>query len=310
MKKIILTFTLAVFIFNGINAQVTEKEDALKKANTDTTEGWKKGGMFALTFGQSSFTNWVAGGINSITLNGISNLFANYKKENLSWENTLDLGYGFQKLGAKDNSQIQKTNDKFDFSSKLGIKATDKLNYAVLMNFKTQFTNGFNYPDDSAIISGFMAPAYLLFAAGIDYRPNKNLSVFFAPLTSKTTFVRNQELSNAGAYGVEAGKNVRSEFGGYFKAVYTKDIMKNVNLNTKLGLFSNYLNNPQNIDINWEVLLAMKINKYLTANLSTQLLYDDDILVPIDTNGDGFNNGTGKRIQFKEILGIGFSVNF
>ncbi len=304
MKKLILTFIFAGLIFGSINAQVTEKEDALKKANTDTINGWKKGGMFALTFGQSSFTNWAAGGINSVTLNGISNLFANYKKDKLSWDNTLDLGYGIQNLGKDESKSTQKTDDKFDFSSKLGIKATDKLYYAALMNFKTQFTNGYNYPDDSTVISGFMAPGYLLFAAGIDYRPNKNLSVFIAPATSKTTFVNNQTLADAGAYGVEAGKKVRSEFGGYFKAVYSKDIMKNVNLNTKLGLFSNYLHNPQNIDVDWEVLLAMKINKFLTANLSTQLLYDDDILVPLE------GGGTGKRIQFKEILGIGFSVKF
>ncbi len=301
-----------VTIFAGqfLSAQVSEKEDALKKVNTDTINGWKKGGMFALTFGQSSFTNWAAGGINNISVNGIANLFANYKKDNLTWDNNLDLGYGMQKLGKGVDKSTQKTDDKLDFSSKLGIKAAEKLYYAALMNFRTQFTNGYNYPDDSTVISGLMAPGYLLFAAGIDYKPNKNLSVFIAPLTSKTTFVSNQTLADAGAYGVEPGKNIRNEFGGYLKAVYTKDIMKNVNLNTKLGLFSNYLHNPQNIDVNWEVLLGMKINKYLTATLNTQLLYDDDILVPVDTNGDGINNGTGKRVQFKEILGIGFSVKF
>lgn len=310
MKKIIIITLVTIFAGQFLSAQVSEKEDALKKVNTDTINGWKKGGMFALTFGQSSFTNWAAGGINNISVNGIANLFANYKKDNLTWDNNLDLGYGMQKLGKGVDKSTQKTDDKLDFSSKLGIKAAEKLYYAALMNFRTQFTNGYNYPDDSTVISGLMAPGYLLFAAGIDYKPNKNLSVFIAPLTSKTTFVSNQTLADAGAYGVEPGKNIRNEFGGYLKAVYTKDIMKNVNLNTKLGLFSNYLHNPQNIDVNWEVLLGMKINKYLTATLNTQLLYDDDILVPVDTNGDGINNGTGKRVQFKEILGIGFSVKF
>ncbi len=310
MKKIIFITLFTLFAGQFLSAQVSEKEDALKKTNTDTINGWKKGGMFALTFGQSSFTNWAAGGINNISVNGITNLFASYKKDNLTWDNTLNLAYGIQVLGKGDNKSTQKTDDKLDFSSKLGIKATDKLYYAALMNFRTQFTNGYNYPDDSTVISTFMAPGYLIFAAGIDYKPNKNLSVFFAPLTSKTTFVSDQILADAGAYGVEAGEKIRNEFGGYLKAVYTEDIMKNVNLNTKLGLFSNYLNNPQNIDVNWEVLVGMKINKYITANLSTQLLYDDDILVPVDTNNDGTNDGTGKRIQFKEILGVGFSVKF
>ena len=310
MKKIIVLTLITVYFGSVLSGQVTEKEDVLKKMNTDTVNGWKKGGMFALTFGQNSFVNWAAGGINSISVNGAANLFANYKKDNFSWENNLDFGYGIQKQGKKDNTLTQKTDDKFDFASKLGIKATDKLFYAALMNFRTQFTNGYNYPDNTTVISAFMAPGYLLFAAGIDYKPIKNLSVFIAPVTSKTTFVIDQTLSDAGAYGVDAGKSVRSEFGGYLKAVYVKDIMKNVSFNTKLGLFSNYFHNPQNIDVNWEVLLGMKINKYLTANLSTQMLYDDDILVPVDTNGDGINNGTGKRIQFKEIFGIGFSVKF
>ncbi len=310
MKKIILITIFTFLSSYFISAQVTEKEDVLKKINTDTISGWKKGGMFAFTFGQSSFTNWAAGGINNISVNGITNLFASYKKDNLTWDNTLNLAYGIQILGKGEDKSTQKTDDKLDFSSKLGIKATDKLYYAALMNFRTQFTDGYNYPDDSTVISTFMAPGYLIFAAGIDYKPNKNLSVFLAPLTSKTTFVSNQTLADAGAYGVEAGEKIRSEFGGYFKASYTEDIMENVNLNTKLGLFSNYLHNPQNIDVNWEVLIGMKINKYITANLSTQLLYDDDILVPVDTNNDGTNDGTGKRIQFKEILGVGFSVKF
>ncbi len=303
MKKITI-LTLLILTGLYLSAQVTEKENDLKKVSTDTINGWKKGGMITFTFGQSSFTNWASGGINNISVNGLAGLFANYKKDNLTWGNNLDIGYGLQVLGTGDAKNTQKTDDRFDFSSKLGLKAADKLYYAALMNFKTQFTNGYAYPNDSVAISGFMAPGYLLFAAGIDYRPTGALSVFIAPLTSKNTFVNNQDLADAGAYGVDPGKNVRSEFGGYLKAVYTKDIMKNVNLNTKLGLFSNYLHNPQNIDVDWEVLLGMKINKYITANISTQLLYDDDIMVPLE------NGGTGKRVQFKEILGIGFSMKF
>ncbi len=310
MKKFFLAILATAFIFNSMNAQITDAEKALKSASNDTINGWKTGGMFSLTFGQSSFTNWAAGGINNISLNGIAGLFANYTKDNLSWNNNLDLGYGLQRLGIKDNAKTQKTDDKLELSSKLGLKATDKLNYALLMNFKTQFSNGYNYPNDSMAISGFMSPGYLVFAAGIDYLPMKELSVFFAPVTSKFTFVNDQKLADAGAFGVDPGKKSRAEFGGYLKLNYTREIFKNVNFNTKLSLFSNYLHNPQNIDVDWEVLIGMKINKFLTASINTQLLYDDDIYVPIDTNGDGINNGLGKRIQFKEILGIGLSFKF
>lgn len=310
MKKITLLLLIAVLTIGSNFAQITDKEGALKTVSKDTTDGWEKGGMFALTFGQSNFTNWAAGGINTLSLNGLVGLFANYKQGKLTWDNNLDLGYGIQKQGKNSSSMIMKTDDRLNFASKLGLKATDKLYYAALLDFKTQFTNGYNYPNDSVEISGFLAPGYLLVALGIDYRPNKDLSVFVAPLTSKTTIVNNQKLANIGAFGVDSAKNIRNEFGGYLKAVYKKEVVKNVSLITKLGLFSNYLNNPQNIDVDWEVLLGMKINKYITANLSTQLLYDHDIDIYLQDK-DGLPTGeVSKRIQFKEILGIGFSVKF
>ena len=310
MKKTLIILLVGIFTFNNISAQITEKEADLKTVSKDSTDGWEKGGVFSLTLGQTGFsTYWAAGGINSVSINGLAGLHANYKKGKLTWDNTLDIGYGKQIQGEKDSRDYLKINDKLDFASKLGLKATDKIYYAALLNFKTQFENGYTYPDDSTVISTFLAPGYLLVAAGIDYKPNKNLSVFFAPLTSKTTIVSYQPLADAGAFGVEPGENIRNEFGGYLKAAYTKDIAKNINLNTKIDFFSNYLNEPQNIDINWEVLIAMKVNKYISANISTQLIYDHDVKFDIPNESD---NGThkGARAQFKELLGIGFTINF
>lgn len=311
MKKIFIVILVGIFSINNISAQIKEKEADLKTVSKDTTDGWKKGGVFSLSFGQAGFsTYWSAGGINSISINGLAGLHANYKKGNLFWDNTLDLGYGKQIQGKGDNLTYLKINDKLDFASKLGIKATDKIYYAALLNFKTQFEDGYTYPDDSTLISTFLAPGYLLFAAGIDYKPNKNLSVFFAPLTSKTTIVGYQPLADAGAFGVEPGENIRNEFGGYLKAAYTKDVAKNINLNTKIDFFSNYLNEPQNVDINWEVLIAMKVNKYISANISTQFIYDHDIKFDIADDAGILTGNKGPRAQFKELLGVGFTFKF
>jgi hypothetical protein len=295
MKKIIFIFAFITCYINYNFAQITEKEGDLKKVSGDTTDGWDKGGMVSLTFGQASFTNWSAGGMNSISVNGLSNLFGNYKKGKLTWDNTLDIGYGFQRQGKKENVNLLKTDDKIDFATKLGFKATDKIYYAALVNFKTQFTEGFNYPDPIPI-SSFLAPGYLLAAIGIDYKPNKYFSAFIAPLTSKSTIVNNDSLSLVGAFGVDPGKSTRIEFGGYIKAAFSKDLTKNINLTTKIDVFSNYLNNPiGQQDVNWELLLSMKINKYMSANISTQVLYDQDVI---------------QKTQVKEILGIGFSYKF
>ncbi len=322
MKKISI-FIFLWFSFGVISAQVTEKEADLKKFSGDTLTGWKTGGMFSINFGQSALSEqWAAGGENSISLNAITGLFANYKKANSSWDNTLDLGYGLLKQGKK--SKAMKTDDKIDFSSKYGQKATKTLYYAALLNFKTQFAEGFDYAKDSThSISNFMVPAYLIAALGMDYKPKGNLSVFLAPLTEKLTIVNDQNFANNGAYGVDAaeydsitgtitkqGKKLRSEIGGYLKIAYTRDLMKNVNLQTKLDLFSNYAHNPQNIDVNWEMLIAMKINKYINANISTQVIYDDDTRFPIDKNGDGTPDLLGPRIQWKEMFSLGISVIF
>lgn len=319
MKKLLLS-CIAIFSFATISfAQTTEAEATLKKQSKDSLDGWKTGGVMSLNLTQVSLTNWSAGGENSLSVNGLLSLFANLKKGNSTWDNSLDLSYGILQQGEGD---VRKTDDKIDFTSKYGQKAFKNWYYAGLINFKSQMTAGYNYPDDSTEISNFMAPAYVLGAIGMDYKPSDVFTLFISPLTMKTTIVNDQTLANAGAYGVEAaeydtlgvlitkGKSIRSEFGGYLRAQFKKDIMKNVNLQTRLELFSNYTEKPDHIDVNWEVLLALKVNKYISATISTQLLYDHDIDIAVDNNNDGITDRVGPRTQFKEVLGIGFSYKF
>jgi hypothetical protein len=152
----------------------------------------------------------------------------------------------------------------------------------------------------------------------MDYKPNTHFSAFVAPLTAKVTFVRDTALSNHGAFGVKPGENSLSEVGGYIRVIYTRndfkaEFLKNVSFTTKIDLFSNYANNPQNIVVNWETQLAFKVNKYISANINTQFIYDDKIKVPFDKNGDGTiapGEAVGSKVQFKEILGVGLSYNF
>lgn len=297
------------------SGQVTEAEKTLRAQRADTTQGWKTGGVVGFNFAQTSLTNWAAGGENSLAINGMFSGFANYKKGKSVWDNTLDIGYGLIKQGSED---FKKTDDKIDFLSKYGQEAFNNFYYAALFNFKTQMTPGYNYPDFTNKISDLFAPAYITLALGMDYKPNAYFSAFVAPLTAKFTFVTNTELSDIGAFGVNPGETVKSEIGGYIRAIYSKndfkaELLKNVSFTTKIDLFSNYINNPQNIDVNWEVLLAFKVNKYLNVNFNTQLIYDDDIMIQNDRNGNGIiEAGEGSRslVQFKEIFGVGFSYKF
>jgi len=304
MKKLFILILLTALSWMDSYSQVTEAEKKLRAASKDSVDGWKKGALLSANFVQSFFNNWAAGGKNSIAFNGLVSLFANYKKGDHVWENYLDLGYGLLKEGS---GSVEKTDDKIDLLSKFGKKAWGKWYYSALLNFRTQFSPGYNYPNDSEKLSGFLSPGYLLSAVGLDYKPNDYFSLFIAPITNKLTIVNDEKLSEIGAFGVDKGKKSRMELGGYMRIIYSRkdfkgELLKNISFTTKFDLFSNYLNNPQNIDVNWETLIGLKVNKFLTVNLNSQMIYDDDI----DIIKEGII--LGPRTQFKEIFGVGLSV--
>ncbi len=284
------------------------------KSQNDTI--WRTGGIFAVTFNQVSLSNWAGGGQNSIALNGMANLFANYKKGKIAWDNALDMGYGIVKQGEE---KLRKNDDRFEVNSKFGYDAYKaKFYYTILFNFRSQFTEGFNYPrtDSSRYISKFAAPAFTLLALGIDYKPKDYFTFFLSPLTGRAIIVNDDSLSNAGAFGVEPGDKLRMELGAYVNTRFQKDIVKNVNFMTKLDLFSNYQEDPQNVDVNWEVLISMKVNSFLSVSIGTQLIYDDNTQIALfrSVNGadvpvlrlDGTQK-TGPRLQFRQIFGVGLT---
>lgn len=322
MNQTKLFITICIVSFSTVLfGQVTDLEKsirdkkALETAKKDTiVSKWKYGGMFGLNASQASFTNWAAGGENSVGGNATANVFMNFQGNSSSWENTLDLGYG---LLWQETQGLMKTDDKIDFSSKFGQKAAKHWYYAAMLNFKTQFSNGYDYTkEDQGKVSTFMAPGYLIGAIGMDYKPIKYLTVFISPITSKLTFVTDDSLSNIGAYGVDKGEWMRAEYGGYLRIGYNQSFLKNsITVISKLDLFSNYTDKPQNVDVTWENIISFKINKYISANINTVLIYDDDIKTKIPTgtkDADGKDKfiTKGPKIQFKEVIGIGLSYNF
>jgi len=294
MKKILfILLMIPLFIFS--------------QEKTDTIKSWHVGGLASLNFSQISLTNWSAGGQSSTSGVGIFNVFGNYKKDNLIWDNSLDMRYGLLKEQSND---MVKSDDKFELNSKFGVKKTEHLYYSTLFNFKTQFAPGYKYPNTTDAISRFLAPAYMILSLGVDYKPSKALSFFISPLTGKMTIVSDNILSAQGAFGVDAGKKVRLDVGSYFRAEIKTDLMKNVSLNSKVDLFSSYLRNPENIVVNWDLLINMKINDYLSANLITNLIYDDNIKTPTGNIINGIVQMSGPRVQFKEMFGLGLNLKF
>jgi len=303
MKKINIALICCIMLITiPLQAQLTEKESQLKELKTDSVTRWHTGGITSFTFGQTALHNWAAGGENSVSLNAMLNLYARYTSPKWEWDNRFDFGYGLLNQSIKGFS---KTDDRIELTSKIGRKAFTNFYYTGLINFRTQLFEGFDYKTTPALkISDILSPGYGVVAIGLNYKPSNNFSAFLSPITSKSTFVLNDSLASVGAFGVDLGKNFRQELGGYFRASYMKndfkpEFLKNLSILTRLDLFSNYLNNPEKIDVNWDVVIGMKVNKYLSLSIIGSLIYDYDTKI----------NGVDK-VQFKEIFGVGFSYAF
>jgi len=272
---------------------------------------WTFKALFGINGTQTSFVNWAAGGGNNISVLGFVDASATYRKKSIKWNNDLKFALGGLKF--LDNGGLQKTDDKIDLASSFGYEFKNKWFYTLVGGFKTQSLDGFVYPNDSIRSSTFMAPAYASFALGIEYAPNLNFNLFVSPLAAKFTIVNDEVLSNSGAFGVAAatldplgnvlspGKRFRSEYGAYLKMRFNKELAKNIEMKSRLELFSNYINHPENIDVNAETIFTFKVNKWFSTSLQWNLLYDDDIDV-MDNRGN-----TGPRTQFKSVLGLGLA---
>jgi hypothetical protein len=303
---------------SALTAQITIEADT-------TVNGWKKGGFLSVNFNQVSLTNWASGGESAVSATALGSGFLKYRKNDVYFETTLDAGYGFI---ATKSQALRKNEDKLELNTKYGKKAKGKFYYAAMLNFRTQFAPGFNFPDDSTVISRFMAPGFLSVALGMEYKPNEWFSAFLSPATGRATFVMDQNLANAGQFGVTAavidpltfavitpGEQARYEFGAYLRARLQKDIAKNISVVTNLQLFNNYTDpiaeQRANIDVNWETIILIKANKWLTTSLFTNLIYDHDVDIPVTRNVNGIDvEGVGPRTQFKEVLGVGLSFKF
>ncbi len=286
-----------------IRRMQTESLRPVKKYIPDSLiKKWKSGGNYTLTIGQGTLSNWAAGGDQfSFTINTILQLYSYYRKDRNSWDNTLDIFFGYintTSLGSRKN------DDRFDLISKYGYSLNKKVNLATLFNLRSQFIRGYTYPNNvKTFASTFMSPGYIIFSQGLDFKPKKNLSVFFSPLTARWVIVTDPELSRRGEYGVKPGTKSINQLGAFSTLTFEKNFTKYVLYKTRVDLFSNYKTNPQNIDLFVTNVLTAKIGKNLALNWNLDLVYDDDVRL----------FGAAKKspgLQLKSIVGIGLQVKF
>lgn len=282
MKKtlLVLAFLLAIL---SVNAQETAK---------DTIKHWTKKGNISLLFNQSSYNKqWLGGGTSNIAGNFGLNYDFNYKKEDLVWDNKFILAYGLSKI--KGDSKTAKTDDRLELNSLWGKKASGQWYYSIYFNFKTQMDTGFD--KNNVRISHFFSPAYFQFGPGMLWKKSNNLSVNFAPAAAKLIVVHDHFTDLGPSYGVLQGDNTRFEFGASISAYYKFNVMTNVSIENRLNLYSNYLDAPQNVDVDYQMNVVMKINKYLSANVALQAIYDDNSV---------------QAVQVKELFGLGVNYGF
>ncbi|MFT5749694.1 MAG: hypothetical protein ACI93S_000955, partial [Ancylomarina sp.] len=230
---------------------------------------WKFGTIVKLDFNQGHVSKgWAEGGESSISaLSGIKS-FANYKKNKTSWENTVDLQYGLLKSG---EDEFRKNQDKLEVNTKFGQLAFGKWYYTSMFNLKTQFVNGYKYSDNEErkLISNFFAPAYILGSVGLDYKPKTDFSILLSPFTAKYTIVSDTANIDQTAFGIDADEKVKKEVGAYIKLLHKWKITKDISMENKLEFYSSYSNKPKNIDVDWQFILNLPINQYLTTTIST-----------------------------------------
>ena len=295
---------LEVFSINAQKDVVKELDKVTGTIQDSTKVGkWKKKGVVSFLFNQSNFNNWAAGGENSVSGNLSVNYDLNYKSKIWAWDNKILASYGLVKT---ENSEYEKkTDDRFEINSLLGKKAVGQWFYSAFLNFRTQFANGYVYGTDvdgketRVENTNFLSPGYLTNGVGMLWKKNSNVNINIAPVTSKITFVDNYYTSIPGYvdgsyFGVGSRKSTRFEFGFYTSGYYKFNLMQNVSVENTLNLYSNYLEKPENVDVDYQMNLVMKINKFLSTNLSVQTVYDDNAFAGLQTRqvfGVGINYG-------------------
>lgn len=336
MKSLRITYTIliAAVLFISFSAKAGDKDFTLPPAIIlpidsikvyDSGVLWKFEGRTRLNMNTIILTNWADGGESSLTSAAYFDLMIKYEKGNFKFENYLNTAYGVQLYRY---SNARKSEDKLDFNSSVAHQFAKKWFYNVQLDFKSQYTKGYKYPNDSIAVSDWLAPGYLTLSLGVENKSIDGLSIFMSPLAGKLTIVKNQDLANDGKYGVKPaekdeegnivvpGENIKAELGVNIRLRFRKEIFKNVDVNSNLVLYNNYTdNNPANrwnVDVNWETLFDFTINKYFVANLYLHMIYDHDVKIPEYEIIDGDRIKTGETIdlQLKQNYGLGIAFKF
>ncbi len=281
MRRLVL---LLLIILASTSYSQKKKQDTLPKPK------WKINGRLSFIFNQSSFSNWASGGQNTVAGNININYDFNYKKKNVNWDTRIISGYGLSHISEKG---YRKTDDRFELNSLLGIKTTTYWFLSFITNFKTQYTKGFDYTKEpKLLVSEFLSPAYLTFGPGMLWKKSDDLSLNIAPATARYTLVND---FFSGQFGVEEGKNTAFSLGFNFSGYYKFGVMQNIEMENILTMYSDYLANIGNVDLDYQTNIRFKVNEHIKMHMTFHTIIDDN---------------SSSRIQFRQLFGLGMNYSF
>lgn len=322
MKRIVilLIFICSKWIIAQPNTLFFKKE---KKIDEPI---WTRTNKAGIDINEVAFVNWNSGGTNSISALFALESILKYEFRHFIWDNGFQARYG---INGQQDQELRKTDDVFEMRSNLGYQKNKLTNwyYSARFSFKSQFSNGYNYPNTSNAISKFMAPGYLFLGGGAEYGKNiEKLSTYFSPLTLKATFVLDEKLSNAGSFGVapaefdsegnlvKEGERVRKELGMLLTSAYETTLFENIAIKNFVSFYTDYINDFGNVDIDWEVVFDFKVNNYVKATLGSHLKYDNDVKMLVEVQDPETAETEfveeGASVQWKQMLGVGVVVDF
>ncbi|OCB76855.1 DUF3078 domain-containing protein [Flavobacterium crassostreae] len=299
---------------------ITSKPVPKITTERDSLTDWVKKNQVGFDLSEIAFVNWNAGGTSSITGLLKSKFTRIYTQDTYNWTNELVMRYGLNK---QDGLEVRKTEDVFQFNSAFGYRRDTLSNWyhTAKFNFNTQFTNGYAYPNTQKAVSKPFAPAYVFIGIGAEYAtPEKNRLLYLSPFTSKMTFVLDERLANQGSFGVRKatydtqnnlltpGQKSKIELGFLVTALYKEEIFKNITLENRISLYSDYINKFGNIDVDNNLMVELVVNDHVKTNIGAHLIYDDDIKAKEER--DGKQVTVGPKLQLKQVLGVGFVYTF
>ena len=294
-KATALIFCIAIFNFS-YSQDRTVKELLIvstRPIKSLDSNGWKLRGTFILNVNQGALSNWASGGEeNVLGFNTIVNYGINFRHNKHTWDNYFDLSLGFQ--NATSFGKFRKIDDRIDITSKYGYRMNRRWYLGLLTNFNSQALAGYDYTVESEQkVSSFLTPGKIILSPGLDYKTANRFSLFISPVTVRWNLKHDPDFFNRTKFGVDSARKVNTEFGAFVTAKFNASFTKWATYSTRIDLFSNYKRSPENIDVLMNNLLTMRFTKIFATNLCLDLIYDDDVK---------------KRLQIKEVLGIGLTM--